>query len=156
MRTQIDEKGVHSHNGSTGLTVRGQFQILHSNGGDLIDVGPTLEELQAAILRFSQVPSCRSVEDTAGVSVEETMSVTLDTPEVEQELVAVEPSLLQESSLVAPEETPTFVTSEQLEAVIKLIEESAKREVAQAKRIAELEEHVDDLLKKAKLPPRKA
>jgi hypothetical protein len=145
MRTQIDEKGVHSHNGSTGLTVRGQFQILHSNGADLIDVGPTLEELQAVILRFPQVPSRRSVEDTAGVDVEVPVSVSLDTPELEQELVAV-----------VPEEAPTFVTSEQLEVLKKLIEESAQREVAQAKRIADLEEYVDELLKKAKLPPRKA
>lgn len=58
MRTFIDDKGCHTHNGSTGLTVKGQLQCNHSNGTELLDVGPILEDLQQRICGFSQTPSC--------------------------------------------------------------------------------------------------
>ena len=58
MRTFIDDKGCHTRNGSTGLTVKGQLQCNHSNGTELLDVGPILEDLQARICGFSQAPSC--------------------------------------------------------------------------------------------------
>lgn len=62
MRTFIDDKGCHTHNGSTGLTVKGQLQCNHSNGIELLDVGPILEDLQQRICGFSQAPSCACSE----------------------------------------------------------------------------------------------